>query len=258
MNYWAKRQANIQDKLNKLAEKKIQQQMVKYYATAAKTAIKEFEAVYEKIMSRKEEGKEVTPADLYKLDKYWEMQGQLRAQLRKLGEKQVALLTKNFELHYFDIYYSLGLKGGEAFSTIDKGVVRRLIDSVWVADSKTFSQRIWDNVSRLTTTLNDELINCVAVGRKTSQLKKILQERFNVSYRRAETLVRTELCHIQTEAAKHRYKDYGVQYFEVLVDPDAKTCDLCKELIGKKFSINDASPLPVHPNERCCVVPVVD
>ena len=95
-------------------------------------------------------------------------------------------------------------------------------------------------------------------GKKTTELKNLLQERFNVSYRRADTLVRTELAHIQTEAAKKRYEDYGIQYIEVLVDADDRTCDECKALIGKKFPIHAAPPLPVHPNDRCTIIPVID
>ena len=79
-----------------------------------------------------------------------------------------------------------------------------------------------------------------------------------MSYHRANTLVRTEVAHIQTEAAKQRYKDYGVEYVEVLVDPDERTCPLCKKLIGKRWRVNETPPLPVHPNERCCLVPVVN
>lgn len=79
-----------------------------------------------------------------------------------------------------------------------------------------------------------------------------------MSYHRAETLVRTEVAHIQSEAAKKRYKDYGVEYVEVLVDEDERTCELCKELIGKKFHIDETPPLPVHPNERCCLVPIIN
>lgn len=258
MNYWAQRQADIQAKLVKKSERAIGRQLSKYYAAAAKSAINEFEAVYDKLLAQQADGQQITPANLYKLDKYWSMQGQLRQQLRGLGEKQISLLTKQFEISFFDIYYSLGIEGATPFTTIDKAAVHQLINSAWVLDGKNFSQRVWDNTERLIETLNEQLITTVATGKKTTELKKALQERFGVSYNRASTLVRTELCHIQTEAAKKRYEDYGIKYFEVLVDPDERTCDLCKALIGKKFPINGASPLPVHPNERCAIVPVVE
>ena len=204
------------------------------------------------------EGKEPSPADLYKLDKYWQAQAQMRKELQKLGERKISTLIKAFETNFFDIYYSIALPGDKAFNTIDTGIVQQLINQVWVADGKSWSQRIWDNIERLADTLNEQLIHIVATGKKNTELVNALQDRFNVSYHRANTLVRTEIAHIQTEAAKKRYQDYGVEYVEVLVDPDNRTCELCKALMGKKFPVNATPPLPVHPNERCCLVPVIN
>ena len=257
-NYWQDRIANNQLKIEAKTIKQINRQLQNYYGRAANQIIRDFESVYNKLLAQQEEGKEPTPADLYKLDKYWQAQAQMRQQLQKLGEKTISTLTKAFEVNYFDVYYGIALPGETAFNTVDKEVVNQLINGVWVADGKQWSQRVWDNTERLAQTLNEELTHIVAIGKKTTQLKSILQERFNISYRRAETLVRTEVAHIQSEAAKNRYKDYGIKYVEVLVDPDERTCDLCKALIGKKFPIGGVMPLPVHPNERCCLVPVVE
>ena len=258
MNYWQERMANAQNAISTKTTKQIEKQLRKYYAAAAKRTIEDFESTYNKLLAQKAEGKDITQADLYRLDKYWEAQGQLRRRLQKLGEKKISLLTKYFELNFFDIYHSIAIPGLKAFNTIDDKLVNQLINSVWVADGRTFSQRVWNNIDRLVETLNEQLIYTVVTGKKTSELKNLLQERFNISYRRADTLVRTELAHIQTEAAKKRYEDYGIQYIEVLVDADDRTCDECKALIGKKFPIHAAPPLPVHPNDRCTIIPVID
>lgn len=258
MNYWQERMANAQNAISTKTTKQIEKQLRKYYAAAAKRTIEDFESTYNKLLAQKADGKDITPADLYRLDKYWEAQRQLRQQLQKLGEKKISLLTKYFELNFFDIYHSIAIPGLKAFNTIDDKLVNQLINSVWVADGRTFSQRVWNNIDRLVETLNEQLIYTVVTGKKTTELKNLLQERFNISYRRADTLVRTELAHIQTEAAKKRYEDYGIQYIEVLVDADDRTCDECKALIGKKFPIHAAPPLPVHPNDRCAIIPVID
>ena len=258
MNYWQERMANAQNAISTKTTKQIEKQLRKYYAAAAKRTIEDFESTYNKLLAQKKEGKDITQADLYRLDKYWEAQGQLRQRLQKLGEKKISLLTKYFELNFFDIYHSIAIPGLKAFNTIDNKIVNQLINSVWVADGRTFSQRVWNNIDRLVETLNEQLIYTVVTGKKTTELKNLLQERFNISYRRADTLVRTELAHIQTEAAKKRYEDYGIQYIEVLVDADHRTCDECKALIGKKFPIHAAPPLPIHPNDRCTIIPVID
>ena len=265
MSYWAQRQATIQEKLTKQSQKKIEKQLIKYYQTAAKHVIADFERVYDKILLQQSEGKEVTPALLYQLDSYWQMQGQLRNQLQKLGEKQVALLTKEFELNFFDIYYSIAPEGMTAFNTIDAAGAQQLINAIWLADNKTFSQRIWDNIGLLTETLNEQLINIVATGKPTRELKNILQERFGVSYSRANTLVRTELAHVQTVAAKQRYEDYGLKHYEIMGNEDDNCGNHsvdCHSMDGKKFLYSEMvigkNAPPFHPNCKCCIVPVVE
>lgn len=256
--YWENRLANAQDAITQKNTKQIEKQLKKYYNSTMNSVIADFEATYNKLLATVEEGRDPTPADLYKLQKYWKMQGQLKEKLQKLGDKQITALSKMFETNFFEVYYSLNINGLKAFSTIDEAAAIQMINSIWVADGKTFSQRVWGNINRLLETLNDGLIQTIVSGKKTSALKKTLQERFNISYRRADTLVRTEMCHIQTQAAKQRYEDYGIRYVEVLVDPDNRTCEKCKSLIGKKFLITETPPLPVHPNERCTIVPVIE
>lgn len=258
MSYWAERLARIQNALTNKNIKQTEKQLQKYYGSAMQNVIAEFENTYNKLLATVEDGREPTPADLYRLDKYWRMQGQLRQELEKLGNKQIAALSKIFETHFFEVYYSIVIEGAEAFATIDAAGAWQLINSIWVADGKSWSQRVWDNTSRLQRVLNEKLVECVVTGKKTTQLKNILQEQFNVSYSRADALVRTELAHVQTQAAQQRYKDYGAEQVEVLVDEDERTCPICSKLEGTKHPVNGPMPVPAHPRCRCCVVPVID
>ena len=247
MNYWKDRMALSQTKLTNKSIKQIEKQMKKYYGEIMKKTIADFEATYNKVLAATEEGRQPTPADLYKLDKYWHMQGQLRQELQKLGDRQVAALSKAFEENFFEIYYSIGIPGMEAFNTIDNEMVQQIINHIWVADGKSFSKRIWENNELLAATLNDELINCVVAGKKTTDLKNMLQERFNVGYSRVDALVRTELAHIQTQAAQKRYEDYGIQKVEIWADEDERRCEVCGKLHKKIYPVGAQVPIPAHP-----------
>lgn len=259
MSYWADRMARAQNALSNKSVKQIERQLKRYYGNSMKRTIANFENTYNKILAQTAEGKKPTPADLYKLDSYWKMQGQLKNELQKLGDKQISLFSKIFELHYFDVYYSIAIPGKDkAFSTANKGIANQLINSIWVADGKTFSQRVWGNIELLVDTLNEELVHCVVTGQTTSQLKKFLQERFSVSYERADALAKTEVAHIQTQAAKQRYKDYGIQRVQIWADKDERRCEVCGKLHKKIYSIDEAVPIPAHPRCRCNIVPVVE
>lgn len=258
MNYWVDRSIKAQQALTNKSIKETEKQLKKYYGKSMEKILGQFEKTYNKILLSKSEGKEPTPADLYKLDTYWQLQGQLRAELQKLGDKQISLLSKNFELHFFEIYYSFAIPGEEAFSTLDTAIVQQLINQIWVADGSSWSQRVWNNTNKLQQALNDNLLNAVIGGFKSGELKKLLVNEFNVSFDRADSLVRTEIAHIQTQAAQKRYEDYGVQEVEVLVDEDERTCPICSKLEGKRFPIHGAMPIPAHPRCRCAILPVVE
>lgn len=257
-NYWEDRFTRMQARLTSKNIKQIEKQLKKYYSNSMKKTINDFEATYDKLLAAQEDGKEPTPADLYKLNKYWEMQGQLRKELRKLGDKQASALSKIFEIQFFDIYYAIAIPGKEAFTTISKEGALQMINSIWCADGKTYSQRVWENVDLLIQTLNEGLLECVITGKKTTDLKKILRERFGVSYSRADAIVRTEMSHIQNSAAKQRYEDYGIKEMEVWADKDERLCEICGELHKKRYPIGANIPVPVHPRCRCQILPVVE
>ena len=256
-NYWQDRTAAAQTKLTEKSIKQIERQLRMYYVQATKQVMEDFEATYNKLLATVEAGREPTPADLYKIDKYWKMQGQMKEELRKLGSRQIKALTEAFELNFFNVYYSIGLEGLEAVTTIDEAAVKQVINQIWVADGKSWSARIWENTEKLAQALNDELIACVVAGKKTSDLKNMLQERFNVSYSAADSLARTELAHIQTQAAKQRYEDYGIQEVQIWADEDERRCEVCGKLHMTKYSVGAHIPIPAHPRCRCCIVPVI-
>ena len=257
-NYWQDRMAaSLQEVANKNI-KQIEKQMKKYYERAMRNVIDEFENTYNKLLASVADGAQPTPADLYKLDKYWQMQGQMRHQLQALGDKKISIMSKIFEINFFDAYYSINIEGATAFTTIDSAAAKHIINQIWCADGKSWSQRIWDDVTKLQEALNEGLIDCIITGKKPSQLKRQLQEQFGVSYRRADSIVRTEIAHIQTQAAQQRYTDYGLQEVEIWADEDERRCPECGKLHQKRYPVGAAVPIPAHPNCRCCIIPVVE
>jgi hypothetical protein len=86
MDYWQKRNLRAQEAISNKSIKEIEKQLSKYYNRTAKRVMREFEATYNKLLATTAAGRAPTPADLYKLDKYWQMQGQLQRELQKLLE----------------------------------------------------------------------------------------------------------------------------------------------------------------------------
>lgn len=256
--YWAERMASAQDKLTQKNIKEVEAQLAKYYSSSMQRVIEQFISTYEKLIADAVNRGSITPADLYKLDKYWNMQAQLSKELNKLGEKELALLSDRFTKEFIQIYREIAIKDDLYFGTIDYKTAQQMINQIWCADGKSWSSRVWNNISALQEELNDKLIECVVAGRKTTELKEALMERFGVNYSRADALVRTEMAHIQTQAAQQRYKDYGITEVQVWASKDERRCEVCGKLHEKKYPINAQMPVPAHPKCRCAIIPVVD
>lgn len=256
--WWAERATKTQDNITNKNIKETEKQLIKYYQSTMEKILDNFENTYNKIFQRIAEGKEVTPADLYKLDSYWNLQIELKNELLKLGDKQAALLSKRFMKEYKEVYEALSIPSKPFFSGINEDTAEQMINQVWCADGKTWSSRVWANVDKLQEMLNEQLVHCVITGMQPAELKKALIEKFNVSFRSADMIVRTELAHIQTQAARNKYLDYGISEVEVFADKDERRCELCGKLHGKRYPIYAQMPVPVHPNCRCAIIPVVD
>lgn len=256
--YWAERQAKAQEILTKKSIKETEKQLAKYYRSAMQKVIGQFETTYNTYLLNVERGLESSPATLYKLDTYWQMQIQIREELQKLGDKQAILYSKQFTKQYKQIYRAIALNDGAAFATISDEMALQMINEIWCADGSSWTSRIWKNIDKLQQALNEGLIDTVVSGTPSAVLKSRLMDEFNVSFSRADNIVRTELSHIQTQAARQRYIDAGIKEIEVWADKDERRCEICGKLHQKRFPANGAMPIPAHPRCRCTILPVVE
>ena len=258
MNYWQERNQRTQARLTSKNIKETEAQLRKYYGIATERTVKEFLATYDKLMKTVvRDNHTPTPADLYRLEAYWKLQAELKQELQKLGAKQISKLSTVFINHWMEVYDSLPIDTGN-FIKANKETAIQMINHIWCADGKTWSDRVWQNTDKLQQALNDGLIECVLAGRDEKYLKQQLVNQFGVSYSRADSVVRTELAHIQTQASAKRYEDAGLKQFEVWADEDERRCDICGALHEKRFYIGEQIPIPAHPRCRCCIIPVIE
>lgn len=261
MTYWSERIVDAQEKLTNQSIIKIQKQLRKYYKNCWKSVEADFEALFEAAQAKIAAGQTVTMNDIYKMDRYWQIQAKLKEQLKALGDKEIAVMDKNFEKQWKAIY-GAALPKDMMFNEISVAAANSAINTIWCADGKHFSARVWKKNEQLVNMLNDELVNCVVTGKKTSELKHNLMEQFNVSYRQADRIVRTESAHIQTQASQQRYKDAGITHYKFMGrhEHDAN-CD-CGMLDGQIFAFEEAmvgvNMPPMHPNCRCAIAPFID
>lgn len=182
-----------------------------------------------------------------------EMGAYEKEQARAFFQKQ-ALRYANGAAEY------LGL--GKGFYRLDHEMVQMAIGNKW-CDGMDFSNRIWNNRTKLGNTLQTEIVNGFIRGEDYHTMSRNLRKKFvDVSQKNAERLVFTEDTYLSNESAMLVFeKEAAITEYTFVSTGDSETCDICRALSGQRFKIKDRLPgtnfPPMHPWCRCFFDPVV-
>lgn len=137
-----------------------------------------------------------------------------------------------------------------SFVGINERAIKTIISYPWSGDS--FSNRIYRNKDKLLIALKEELTQGIIRGDSISDLSKVMAKRLDISRKSANVLVQTETGAVLTEADKKAYKEYDVEKYEYLSTLDSRTSEICRDLDGKVFNLDDmqigVNAPPLHPN----------
>ena len=105
----------------------------------------------------------------------------------------------------------------------------------------------------------------IAAGQSNSQIIRALRGTPDLKYqdglmqaakRDVERLVRTARNHVSNVAYENTYEALGVQTLVWVSALEARTCQACAAMDGRRFKMGEAfTKPPVHPNCRCVISP---
>lgn len=225
------------------------QDLIKAYQKEAKKILADAERLYLKL----EAGGQLSVAELYRQDRYYQLLADINKKLQKLGSKEIVILNSGM-----NALYHASISSVNPLSLVDEKQVEQVINEVWCADGKRWSDRVWTHKAELQQTLADSLMECVIQGASHQKMIEELQHRFDVSRHQSETIARTELSRVQNKAAAQGYIDAGFDRYEFITALDGRTCGHCEELNGQIFYFSEAKEgvnfPPMHPNCRSNIV----
>ena len=248
--YWEER-AILKDKLLEKDINKLEKKLLKLFKDTRKEVLKELKIIYTDIES--------TEYAKYQIDK---LLASINNALDSLYHKNEEQLTKAFiELYYkFDEEANIDLDIKNSFNTVNENFIRETLKTNW--SGLSFSERIWEHRRSLAFTIKSELSKGLIRGESLQDISKIISDKFDTSFSNAMRLVRTESCWIMNEATVNNYKENGIKEYEFMAFLDKKTSKQCRDLDGKKFSIEEykagVNLPPLHPNCRSCIIPIVE
>lgn len=196
----------------------------------------------------------------------------LKLQMQQQAEDIAAQMSPLFDAYahstYKDQYYRTafeiqkGLKVGWDLKKLDTRQVESVIYKPWAADGVNFSERIWNNRTKLVNTLHSQLTSAIARGEAPDKTIAQLSKTMNNSQHNAARVVMTESAFFNSAAKQHALKDLDVEKYEILATLDRVTSQICRDLDGKVFDIKDykvgETAPPFHVWCRTTTVPYFD
>ena len=235
--------------------------LARYYQSALEKTQIDMERLYDKLM---EEGLDTDRTiDLYRYNRFYELRNNLQARLTKMGFAEQRILDKKFLDMYNGVQDVIGRNAPSMISNafVMPGRAEQVLESVWCADGKHWSERVWGNMAKLQNRIEQGLIDSIVTGRSKSKMIEQLKKDFGVGFSQADRLVRTELNYIQNRSAADRYEAAGIHEYQILATKDARTSDICEEMDGQTFLFTDAvvgeNMPPLHVNCRSTIIPVI-
>lgn len=155
-------------------------------------------------------------------------------------EMQNYLVRTYGETYYhtaFEIQKGNGV--GWSLNKLDTNKVNTIIHKPWAADGKNFSERIWEDKTKLINTLHTGLTQNFIRGEAPDKLISSIAKEFNIKKSTAARLVMTESAAYSSKARQDSFKRLNLSKYEIVATLDSKTSEICQEMDGKVFDMKD-------------------
>lgn len=285
-SYWLNRAIDRQSTIDKLSQAELDE-IRKIYNNAERDLTKMINEVYEtyskktgidisglkKLMSYSEtdkfwksiKGKEMKQYVMqnYKsrITRLEALQAQLHQKCMDIAKQQEHIMNVagqtavkfSFSKTVYDT--SLGINTDLGFATLDDRTIDTILKEKWLGSN--YSDRVWKNTDLLSKNLQNILTKTIMTGASQSRAIMELRDRMGVEWYKAERLVRTEMNHFHNQAELEAYEEMGVEKYVFVATLDNRTSEICQELDGKVFKLEEAEEgvnyPPMHPYCRSTV-----
>ncbi len=174
-------------------------------------------------------------------------------------KKTSTILKKAYKESYYRTHFTIqrGVEAEISLAILSANFIKEVIENP--VDGKLFSDRIWDNKQKLVNRVIRDVEKAMIQGTSIDKLAREIKKDFGSSAYESKRLIYTEVARCQSQAQSQIYKESGIvnkimwsATLDRLTNPEDAKLD------GKMWDIDEDHPSPpLHPNCRCCLIPVV-
>lgn len=202
-----------------------------------------------------------------RITRYQALEKQIDAILQRLYAleyeyKGKELLKEVYTDAYYRTWYNIDQYHGfhQEFARINPRTIDELIR--YPFNGANFSARIWKQKDHMLQVLTEDITTMLVQGKNPQTLARDFARRFNTKEYEAYRLLHTESSFMMGQGTLAGYKEDGVEKYRILATLDLKTSDICRDMDGKEFKVEDAivgiNYWPFHPHCRTTDVPVYE
>lgn len=244
--YWIRRAEENEEFAAKMA-RQASKRMKKLHKDTYKT----LKDMCDKLQLKVNSGETLTRSELWRMKEYVELMNGLKKECDHIAVGEIDELTETLDKAFDQtIHRTMDQLKTSITEEATTQLKEQLLKSHWAGSN--YSDRIWHNTEALKEKLEKHITDYIMTGKNPTVA---LSEELGVSYRQADRVVRTETAYIQTKASVEGYKTAGIEEVEFIAESDC--CEECEKYSGKTFVIGHEPLIPVHPNCRCCLAPIV-
>lgn len=249
-SYWTKRI----EKYDKLAIKEADKIVALYKNELVKTK----KAIKAELAAAILDNNGITEYEEYRLTS---IISEINIELNRLFNEEEGLINNLLIECYEDIYEDSynKLTNDSNFGHIASDKVQKAISVKW--SGANYSERIWERRRKLEFTVKEIITAGFQRGDSIEDMARLLADKMDANLFNARRLIHTETRYIQTIAANDSFKDANIEEYEFMAYLDSKTSQLCRDLNGKKFKVDDmrvgVNAPPMHCFCRSAIAPVI-
>lgn len=183
----------------------------------------------------------------------------LTSRLNRLNKDQTEITEEILKESYAEAVKKTAKRIGNIadFNLLTDAMVKAAIN--YQTAGENFSTRIWSNTNRLANRITQGVRTEILKGTSPEKIARQIKKEFNVSAYQAKRLVNTETARIVNYAQIQVYQSSdAVKKLMYTATLESNTCSICANYDGKYFDKFSVPDIPVHPNCRCCYVPVIE
>lgn len=208
-------------------------------------------------------GEELEISDYQRYTLLSELERQLNDGIKTLSDKQTSItydiLTDVYQQVYYSTAYTIekGIQTSVNFQLLRPEFVKTAVERP--IQGKDFSSRIWTNTNDLAKRVRTDVEKALVQGISPEKLARQVKNTYGSTAYEAKRLTNTEVAKSVMYAQDDIYQNSDAVKI-VLWDAtlEDNTCEICADLDGQYFEKDNHPDCPVHPNCRCCIIPVVE